>query len=222
MTDASTAELVDTRDMLVVHTALLRELRLAPPLVARTAVGARNRRHVGQHLAFVLEMLAHHHHGEDRLLWPKLTARIPQQHSGLIATMEHQHAQIEQTIEAVRRALDAWHNGDDTERGRLSESLHDLHGMVAEHLHAEEQQVLPLAALHLTQTEWRQIGESAVESIPKSQHALVFGMLMYEGDPAVLTSMLAAAPALARMLVPLVAPKIYAHYCQRVHCTTKP
>lgn len=221
MTGSSTAELVDTRDMLVVHTALLRELRLAPGLVERAPAGGRRRR-IGEHLDFVLGMLTHHHHGEDRLLWPKLTARIPQQLAGLIATMEDQHTQVEQRIGAVRDALAEWRGDDATAGDTLSAALRRLHEVVAEHLDAEEQQVLPLAALHLTAAEWREIGESGVESIPLSRRPLVFGMLMYEGDPAVLKSMLAVAPAVPRRLVPLIGPRIYARHCRRVHGTATP
>lgn len=215
MTGTSTPELVDTRDMIVVHTALLRELRLAPALVDCAA--DRDPR-VAEHLAFVLDMLTHHHEGEDRLLWPKLTARVPEEQFGLVATMENQHAMVEECATEVRTALDGW-RGTGQE---LSAALRRLHGVVAEHLRTEEEQALPLAALHLTRAEWREIGESGAASTPKSRLPLVLGMFMYEGDPEVLASMLATAPAPVRVLVPLVAPRVYARYCRRLHGTATP
>ena len=47
-------------------------------------------------------------------------------------------------------------------------------------------------------------------------------MFAYEGDPQVLAGMLQAAPALPRLLVPLVAPRIYARRASRVHGTSRP
>jgi hypothetical protein len=63
--------------MLVVHTALLREFRLAAPAVARVPVGRRGQsRRVGRHLELLCDLLHHHHHGEDELLWPVLRRRL--------------------------------------------------------------------------------------------------------------------------------------------------
>ncbi len=50
----TTDTMVDTRDMIVVHTALLHERRLAPRLVERDGP------HVREHGTFVLDLLEHH------------------------------------------------------------------------------------------------------------------------------------------------------------------
>jgi hemerythrin-like domain-containing protein len=222
MDDASTREMTDTRDMVVVHTALLRELRLAPRLVDRATKGdARSVTRVAEHLNFLLDLLAHHHEGEDRLLWPTLRARVPDALAGVIARMEGQHADVDELNQAVRRALGLWRSdpGSGTELAAL---LRRLHAVVEEHLNAEEQEVLPLAALHLTDAEWREIGEAGVASIAKAKLPMVFGMLMYEGDPAVLRTMLASAPAVPRTVVPRIAPWVYARYARRIHGTSRP
>lgn len=104
----------------------------------------------------------------------------------------------------------------------LVDRLRRLHALVEEHLHTEEQDVLPLAAMHLTEPEWREIGEAGVASIAKPKLPMVFGMLMYEGDPAVLRTMLKSAPVLPRLVVPRVAPRVYARYARRVHGTGRP
>ena len=70
--------LVDVRDMIVVHTAMLREFRLAPAAVRRTLPGDRSRaRAVAGHVRFLCDLLHHHHEGEDELLWPTLRSRTP-------------------------------------------------------------------------------------------------------------------------------------------------
>lgn len=79
MSSISADTTTDTRDMLVVHTALRREFRRAPDLVraatsaASADTGACER--VADHVAWLLGFLHHHHDGEDRLLWPLLRDR---------------------------------------------------------------------------------------------------------------------------------------------------
>lgn len=215
--------MVDTRDMVVVHTALLRELRLAPGLVEQVTPGDAARIAVVRgHLDFVLDLLAHHHQGEDRLLWPKLLARVPAGLAGLVAAVQAQHTGIEDLMLTVRPALDRWTSAAGRSGGDLAALLRRLHALVEEHLHFEELDILPLAAMHLTEAEWRQVGEAGVASIGRSKLPMVFGMLMYEGDPVVLRTMLSSAPLLPRLLVPRIAPRAYARYARRIHGGPRP
>ena len=199
--------MVDTRDMIVVHTALLRELRLACRVVERDGP------HAGEHVTFVLDLLEHHHAGEDRLLWPVLRNRVPAEVEQVLEKTGAQHREIEELVEAARREP----VGD-----RLVELLRRLHDVVAEHLDDEEREILPLAALHLSPAEWAAIGEAGAASTPRTKLPLLFGMFMYEGDPDVLRDMLSSAPPVVRAVVPRIAPRGYARYCRRVHGTRRP
>ncbi|GAA4822892.1 hypothetical protein GCM10023201_06120 [Actinomycetospora corticicola] len=215
---------VDVRDMIVVHTALLREFRLAPAAVARVADGARRRaRTVGKHLDLLGDLLHHHHEGEDELLWPVLRERVPARALPRLAAAEAQHEGIDVALAAVRTARRAWGERVDAEsRAALVEALGALHILLAEHLDLEERTLLPLASAHLTEAEWAAVGEHGAASTPKSALPLVFGMFAYEGDPEVLTSMLASAPAVPRTVVPLIAPRLYARHAARVHGSARP
>ena len=104
----------------------------------------------------------------------------------------------------------------------LAGRLTALHAALEPHLRSEERDVLPLAATCLSAAEWHAIGEAGFAATPRRALATVFGMFMYEGDPAVLRSMLAPAPAVPRLLLPLIAPLAYAHLCRRVHGTRQP
>jgi hypothetical protein len=65
---------VDTRDMLVIHTSLRREYRLAPALVRAVAPGDMTLgRRVSEHLDFFKTMLHRHRGGEDSV--PFILAR---------------------------------------------------------------------------------------------------------------------------------------------------
>ncbi len=217
------APLVDVRDMIVVHTALLREFRLAPSAVTRVEAGAvRRAAVVDRHLGFVCDLLHHHHAGEDALLWPKVRERVLAA-TQIIDDIETQHARISTAMESVTTARAHWVQDPDTEnRAALAAALRSLYDQLKEHLDLEERAVLPLAAVALTDAEWHAVGEAAVASTPKAALPLVFGMFAYEGDPAVLRGMLMAAPALPRLLLPRIAPRVFARRATQVHGTARP
>jgi hypothetical protein len=86
---------VDVRDMVMAHRAFRREFRLAPAAVRRTTPGdRRHARRVAAHLRGLTRALHHHHDGEDRLLWPRLHARVPHEPGRTVAVMEDQHEAI--------------------------------------------------------------------------------------------------------------------------------
>src|SRR5689334_20924962 len=71
-----TQTLTDVHDMVVVHKAFRRELRLIPELVRAVPAGDTTRAAVvAGHARLVLQGLHLHHTGEDELLWPKLLQR---------------------------------------------------------------------------------------------------------------------------------------------------
>jgi hemerythrin-like domain-containing protein len=216
--------LVDVRDMIVVHTALLREFRLLPRAVARVDAGATRRAAVvDRHLGFLCDLLHHHHEGEDALLWPKLRDRVPAAAMAHLDEVETQHAGLDAALQAVAAARTRWTaDASAAHRDALVTELDHLYGQLKEHLDTEESSVLPLAASVLTDAEWHAVGEAAVAAMPKPALLLAFGMFAYEGDPAVLRDVLASAPAVPRLLLPRIAPRAYARRAAQVHGTSRP
>ncbi len=213
-------DLTDTRDMLVVHTALLRELRLAPDLVRRAAgADARRARTVADHLELVLHLVHEHHAGEDRLLWPLVRRRVPTTEA--LDRADAQHAAITGAVDRVTAAIPPW-RADPTSTGPLVAELERLHALLVEHLDDEERHLLPLAAACLTPAEWGAVGEAAMASTPKRHLPLLLGLLMYEADPAVIAVMLHGAPPPVRAIVGFLGPRAYARYARRVHGTAAP
>lgn len=216
--------LVDVRDMIVVHTAILRELRLAPAAIARGSSGStRQAKLVDRHIGLVCDLLHHHHQGEEELLWPLLRDRLPEHALPLLEQAENQHGRIEGSLAGAQAARSRWISDlRAANRDELIASLQALYQLVAEHLDAEERTLLPLAAAYLSEAEWAAIGQAGAAAVPKPKLALVFGMFAYEGDPAVLAAMLHSAPALPRLVVPRVAPRIYARQAAKMHGTPRP
>ena len=221
---SSDRPLVDVRDMLVVHTALLREFRLAPAAVRRTTRGDRKQaRAVDGHVGLLCDMLHHHHAGEDELLWPKLRDRTPPAALADIEHVEAQHHGLDAALADVHDLRAAWVDDPTAEAGdELAAGLARLHTLLADHLDLEESRLLPMAASVLTPAEWKEIGDHGAASTPKSMLMLAFGMFAYEGDPAVLRDMLASAPPPVRALVPRIAPRAYAKRARRVYGTARP
>jgi hemerythrin-like domain-containing protein len=209
---------IDTREMVVVHTAFRREFEEAPPIVRSVAPGEQERlRRVGDHVQFMLDMLHHHHAGEDRLLWPKLLARVPADVAPTVELMERQHEGIHAELERARTALTAWRSTGSRDDGEaLAAAIERLTPLLVEHLGAEEQQILPLAAQCLTEAEWDEIGEEGMAGVPKKRLPMAFGMLMKDGDPEVLRAMIGHAPPPVRVVVPRIAPRLYARYVRRL------
>lgn len=217
--DTLAAARVDTRDMVVVHMALLREIRRAPGAVELAAAhdSRRRRARTVRHLRLVLDLLEHHHAGEDRLMLPLLRARVPWNQVATVDTGEEQHARIEGLIGEIGGALERWSAGERDAVGALVERFADLYAALEPHLRAEEADVLPLVATYLSAAEWEAIGEAGFRATPKSALLLVLGMFLDGGDPEVVRSMIAGAPAPARALLPRIAPSVYARRCRAVH-----
>jgi len=215
---------VDVRDMIVVHTALLREFRLAPSAVELAGRGSTTRvRDVAQHIELICALLHHHHAGEDALLWPVLSPRLSPRERALVAVAQSQHAAIEKALERVEVSRAAWTERTSGSTGEdLIVALQALYAALHEHLDAEERDLLPLAAVHLDPSEWQSIGEAGAAAIAAKDRLLVFGMFAYESDPAVLATMLQRAPAPVRLLVPRLAPRMYARHAARMLGTRRP
>jgi hypothetical protein len=221
---ASPATGIDTRDMVVVHDSIRRQFGQAPALVRRVAPGDTARAAVvADHLDLLGALLHHHHVGEDRLLWPVLQPRVPADVAATVTRMESQHDGIAEAQQTVSAAVDSWRAGaGEDERGALATAWEQLFARITEHLAAEEQHILPLAAAHMTPAEWRRLGEEGIGGLPRRQLPLVFGMVMYRADPEVIRQMLSHAPLLPRLLMPRLAPRTYARYARRLHGTVTP
>ncbi len=210
----------DTREMNVVHAAIRREFRLAPEVVRRVGDGDVARaRTVAGHLGMLLDVLHHHHEGEDELLWPLLRRRVPD--PGPLDRAEAQHAAIGAEVAAVSALLPVWRAGP-ARRAALVDGLVRLHDLLVEHLEDEERELLPLVAAHVTPAEWHAVGEAARTATPARQRLVVFGLLAYEADPAVIASMLGDAPRPVRVGLGVLAPRAYARYARRIHGTSTP
>jgi len=220
----SGAQLIDTSVMPTLHTFFRRELRLASGVIRGVAESDRARAAVVcEHLEFVTRALHHHHSIEDDLMWPRLLDRVPEELASIVHLMEFQHEQVDALIQEIRSVLPSFRATADAEsRDRLARLFDALHAHLIEHLDAEEDRLLPIAARTLTQAEWDEMGEAGRKGTPRKKRALTLGMYQYEGHPEAIAGMLAEAPAPIRWVVPMLSRRAFRKHSLRVHGTATP
>lgn len=207
--------------MVVIHRGLRREARLLVELVAAVTPGDTARaRILADHFRDYLLGLHNHHHGEDEHLWPPLLARVDLE-ADLVLLMDEQHERVAATLSAAQQALPAWERtAGEAERDTLVARLVEHRTVLVEHLDDEERSLLPLAARHLSRSEWDAMGEHFLERTPKPKLLFFLGMALENADRDERASMLAALPRAARLLWYTVGRPAYARRMRTVRRTT--
>lgn len=213
-----------TREMIMVHTAFRREFGLMPALVSSVAEGdVRRAGVVADHIGMIGAILHHHHSGEDRVLWPLLLERCPEQLAPLIHTMEAHHERVADLGGQLSKTVDAWRSeADATNRDVATGILGELLPVLREHLGTEEERVMPLIEENITADEWDGMVAEGAASMSPEALPLALGLMMYEGEPAAVQDALANIPAELRGVVAEQAPAAYAAYAQAVYGTASP
>ncbi len=214
--------MADVRDMYMAHGMFRREFGLIPGLVRGVPDGDQKRaRVVGYHIDLLRRILHAHHEGEDSILWPKLRERGGREATAIVPTMVGQHEAIEERLARAGELLPGWRA---TARGgaEFAEVFDKLFSVLDEHMAMEEKEILPLAGKYITAAEWKGLGQHGISVLKGRELPLSFGLVMYEADPDVVKSVLKEAPLPARVLVPRIAPRMFAAHAKRVHGTATP
>lgn len=168
----------DTSDMLIPHGVFRSFFGTAVQIVAGTSAGDRDEvAAVQSYIDNVLRFLDAHHGGEDALLWPLLTERCAGE-SELIARMEGEHDTIHRRRDEAGAALDAWYASPTPEAGdELGRALANLRVEVERHFGEEEQEILPLASLHVSPEEWGALPGHAMAHFSGDKIWLILGLI---------------------------------------------
>ena len=113
--------------------------------------------------------------------------------------MEAQHEVVARTLAEASQRMPAWRAAPSAATAApLVSALAEHRAALLEHLHDEEEYILPLIAEHLTAPEWARLGERFAEEVPKSKMLFFLGMILEDADPAERQAMMANLPAPAR------------------------
>jgi hemerythrin-like domain-containing protein len=217
----TTAERVDTHEMVIVHRVFRREFRLLPIMVKHVSAGDRDRAAVvAGHAADMTSTLHHHHTGEDLLLWPKLLARAAPR-AELIQRMQDQHERVAVLLDRVDVLMAKWpQSADPATRDELADTLAQTSAALDEHLGDEETEILPLVAEHITVPEWDQLTAYGKKALPKNSKAFVYlGLILEETTAAERTAFLRRLPVPLRWAWRLIGHRIYRRAMNRLHTT---
>ena len=114
-----------------------------------------------------------------------------------------------------------WRQRPSVETGdALAAALDQLNSVVQPHLDDEEQKVVPLAAVTLTQREWDALGKHAVAQIPRNMRGVAFGMILEPLGEADRAYMKGTLPAPVRMLYPLLVERPWKKYAATLRAGT--
>ncbi len=205
--------------MLVVHEAFRQSYARLPGLVMEVSPGDVERAAVvAEHAQLIEEFLHLHHKGEDELLWPKLLERAGDRLGDVVSLLESQHEEIAALLVETAQLLALWRGQPAKDSGeRLADSLERLGSLLTEHLGIEEKDVLPIVPEYVTAKEWHELGDHAINALPKSKLPIVFGMLASYADPDVVKLMLSTAPLVPRLIMPVLGPRAYARHARKVY-----
>jgi iron-sulfur cluster repair protein YtfE (RIC family) len=215
------SENFDHREMEVLHSVYRREFGLAGDLIRRVEVGDTSRAAlVNGHLTLIEEALAEHHHAEDNIVWPLLLERKPDVLAPIVTRMEVQHKRVSTALEEIQAQRQRWVVTTSKLAGdNLAEQYARFYTTLVEHLDDEESNVMPLAARHLTSAEWRRRARYSSGRKRPSDVVLLFGMMIYGGDPEVVAGMV---PRLARILLGGIGLRMFRKHSLAIHGTRTP
>jgi hemerythrin superfamily protein len=210
--------------MVMVHTGFRREFGLMPQLVRGVFDGDRPRAgSIADHIELIDMVLEVHHTAEDRLIWPRLLERCPEEIRPLVHGMESQHERIHELLGDLTKGIAAWRDdAGDKNREAVARTIDDLLPVLEEHLGMEEKYVLPLIEKHITEPEWGELAAEQGGHFPPEKRPLILGIMMYEGAPAAVREMLGNLPDEARPIIAEAAPRAYGEYAEHVYGTRTP
>ena len=219
-TTTHTDQRPDVHEMVVVHRAFRRESAAAAGYLRTTPEGdTRRAKVVADHLHLCLAGLEMHHTGEDVVLWPLLLERAAPS-SGLVETMQAQHHAVDEHVEAIIPALDAWEADPTKARGEeLATSMERLNAALVEHLDLEEREILPLASRHVSAAEWNRMGEHGKDSMSPSQLPIMFGLVLEDADDSEVARMMGNLPLPIRVLLKTVGAWQFKRYVRRLRAS---
>ena len=217
----SKAQPIDVRDMAIIHRTFRNMYNESARLV-RTAPAPSSGRvsFLADHIDFGIAMLHVHHEDEDELLYPKLIQRVPEQ-APMTEQVDQEHQLIKTALDEAAAACAAWRGRPSADTGEaLAASLDHLNSDVQPHLDDEEQKVVPLAAVTLTQQEWDAMGKHGVAQIPRNKRGVAFGMILEPLSQADRAYMMKTLPAPVRMLYPILIERPWKKYAATLRTGT--
>ena len=167
----------ETEDLVIVHRTFRWMFRELPLLVAAVPDGdAERTKVVADHVSFVSSRLHGHHEAEDLVLWDRITDRAPA--CALhVDDMRRQHAEVAGLLGDLDPLVPAWRErADAATRDRIVAASEAVRDTLERHLGEEEAEIVPVAAVVLTQREWDGMGEHVQKELTLASFPVTLGL----------------------------------------------
>jgi len=213
----TSAQPIDVREMAIVHRTFERVYDEAAQLVRSAKAPTSDRAtFLADFIDFGVLMLHHHHEGEDEGLYPILIARVPEQ-AASTEGIEHEHQLVKDALDDVSKACALWRRDPTQENGAsLADAIGRLRSVLGAHTKDEEEKVVPLAAVTLSQKEWDAFGDRAVAQIPRKWKPIAFGMMLEPLNASERELMKSKLPAPVRLLYPVLIDRAWKKYAAKL------
>jgi hemerythrin-like domain-containing protein len=139
----------------IVHDALRRDLsRLRTALMTAPYPDGDRKHALAEHVAWLMDFLHEHHHGEDNGLYPMVRAKNPDA-AELLDAMNADHQRIDPAMDRLRDANERWRtSSEDSARLDMVAALDALDEVLLPHLEREEAEMMPVVASSITHRDW--------------------------------------------------------------------
>lgn len=201
---------IDTHEMLLIHRVIRREIGQLPQLLRGAAGDPARARLVGAHATEMLDFLHIHHSGEDELLYPLLRERVALDRE-LIDRMEAQHAEVSEAIDEVRAAVPHWSTTADADIAeQLAARIESMLPVLLEHLREEEELILPIVAVNISQEEWDALGKHGFGAVPGKRRLVILGYIIEETNDTERRNFMLNVPPPARLAYKVIGRRQFA------------
>jgi hypothetical protein len=210
------------RELIMADDMFRREFGLMSSLVRDVRPGENERLDiVADHIEIVASVFLKHLHGEEMYLLPRLLRRVEDGKKGPIGEVAGRHARIKPQVADLLVELKEW-RCHFTDGVRLAVLLDRLVADFEDHAAAQEEFILPLIEEHITAAEWAEMVQQEAGGTPPDSVTLIFGMMMYEGDPDLIETIIRDMPPEVRSVLKQVASQAFTTHAQLVHGTATP
>lgn len=211
---------IDVRDMRIIHQTFRRAYEEAAQLVRAPNPSPSRVTFLADHIDFGLMMLHHHHEGEDELLYPLLVERVPD-HAARTSQIDHEHQIVRESIDTAKSRCSTWRDAPSQESAEaLAASLDELNSRLLPHLDNEEREIVPMAAVTVTQKEWDSLGKHGVAAIPGNMKLIAFGMILEPLNDVDRAYMLSALPGPVRLIYRISGQRTWNKYANKLRSGT--
>jgi hemerythrin-like domain-containing protein len=174
---------------------------------------------VADHIEELIRVLHAHHHGEDELLWDKLEQRAPAC-SVHVEKMKIEHAQVAKLLDAAGALIPVWRESAlAKDRDAVAKALSTMLAALESHLGQEETEIVPIAAVNLSQTEWNLLGEHGRAATPRDKQFVQLGYMLASITPEQRAILLKGIPAPVKLLYRLIGKRQYEKNRAKVYGT---